>query len=87
MIIPTIEIGKVLLESSNMLDEKIKKVDLKTKKGEIRHIIKIDFKLAEKALDLDIEEISESTPKKYMFIGREGGPNNPQWYLTFSIVT
>jgi CRISPR-associated protein Csh1 len=83
MIIPTIEIGKVLLESSNMLDEKIKKVDLKTKKGEIRHIIKIDFKLAEKALDLDIEEISESTPKKYMFIGREGGPNNPQWYLTF----
>jgi len=78
-----IEMGKALLETSNLLDEKIQKVELKTKKGEIRHIVKIDFRLAENTLNLDIEEINENTPKKYLFMGREGGPNNPQWYLTF----
>ena len=78
-----IDIGGIVLQDSSLVDEKVKKIQLKTKKNESRYVIKIDFNLQKKAIELDLEEVDLDSAKKYLFLGREGGPNNPQWYLTF----
>lgn len=78
-----IDMGKTLLRDSNLISEKVKKLEPMTRKGEKRHVVKIDFRLQEEKIDLDIEEISSRTAARYVLLDREGGPNNPQWYITF----
>ena len=83
MIEAMIDIGEIVLQDSSLIDEKVKKIQLKTKKEENRYVIKIDFNLQKKAIALDIEELDSNSATKYLFLGREGGPNNTQWYITF----
>lgn len=83
MIEAMIDIGEIVLQDSSLIDEKVKKIQLKTKKNESRYVIKIDFNLQKKAIELDIEEVSSDTAKKYFLWDREGGANNSQWYITF----
>ncbi|CUH97869.1 hypothetical protein P22_4017 [Propionispora sp. 2/2-37] len=83
MIEAMIGMGKTLLRDSNPISEKVKKLEPMTRKDEKRHVVKIDFRLQEEKIDLDIEEISSRTAARYVLLDREGGPNNPQWYITF----
>lgn len=78
-----IDLGRVLLADSDLISEKIKKLDSHTKKSEQRHVIKLDFKISDNTLSFALEEIQPATARKYLLLDREGGPNNPQWYLTF----
>lgn len=78
-----IDMGRTLLRDSDLLSEKVKKLDSVTPKGEKRYVVKFNFCLEEKRLEMDIEEIGSQTAAKYVLLDREGGPNNPQWYITF----
>lgn len=83
MIEAMIDMGKALLQDSSLIIEKVKKIEPVTRKGEKRHVIIIDFRLEEERIYLDIEEINSKTAAQCVLLDREGGPNNPQWYVTF----
>jgi len=83
MIEAMIDIGNILMEKSDIVNGKIQKIKTKTKNGLNTHVIKINFDVISGTIQLDIEETDEHTAEKYLFLGRFGGPNNPQWYLTF----
>ena len=83
MIEAMIEMGRTLLQNSSLTSEKIEKPNIKTPKGAIKHVVKIDFKIKDKRVALEIEEMDAHSAEKYLLLGREGGPNNPQWYLSF----
>lgn len=78
------EIGTKILDGQSKRDSMIQEIDVIDKKSEQpRHLLKLDFDLEEKKLSLDIsEELYENSVKKYLYFGRDGGPNAAQWYAT-----
>lgn len=80
-----IELGKVRLDSMDLIDTKLESVRLLDKNQKPNYIIKINFDTINNKIEIiSNEEVSESTTKEYLWIGRDGGPNSRQWNVTFS---
>ena len=77
-----IQIGKVLMEGSSILDNLISDVPSKVKDKQL-HVLKFMFSSLDNSVKLDpYEEMSEESSKKYLFIGSAPGANSKQWYAT-----
>jgi len=77
------EIGKKILEnkSGQLLDNLIRE-DLPTEiKDKKQHLMIINYKIFDKAIDIDFEEIKDDTAQRYLWIGDAVG-NAPQIYFT-----
>ena len=77
-----IQIGKILMEGSSVLDNLISYVSPKIKEKQL-HVLKFKFSSLDNSVKLDpYEEMSEESSKKYLFIGSASGANSKQWYGT-----
>lgn len=77
-----IQIGKILMEGSSVLDNLISYVSPKIKEKQL-HVLKFKFSSLDNSVKLDpYEEMSEESSKKYLFIGSAPGANSKQWYGT-----
>lgn len=77
-----IQIGKILMEGSSVLDNLISYVSPKIKEKQL-HVLKFRFSSLDNSVKLDpYEEMSEESSKKYLFIGSAPGANSKQWYGT-----
>lgn len=77
------EIGKKVLgdNSDNLLDNLIRE-DLSLEiKGKKQHLVIINYRIFDKTIDIDFEEISDNTAKNYLWVGN-ADKNNPQIYFT-----
>jgi len=72
------DIGNIVIENSSGIEPYLKKVKDKNKDKKL-NVFKIIFDTKNKKIDFDfLEEINSKTSKKYLFVGRIGGPNNHQ---------
>lgn len=78
-----IEIGEILLKDSDIVKESIKKVPIRTRKNEVRYVIKMNFDLKNEVISFDIEEMDDNSVEKYLYFGHQGGANQLQWNLTY----
>ena len=80
-----IELGKIRMDSMDLIDTKLESIRLLDKNNKPNYIIKINFDTINKKIEvISNEEVSDSTAKEYLWIGRDGGPNSRQWNVTFS---
>lgn len=77
-----IQIGEIVSGESDFLDSLVSEVSPgKGKKR--RHVLKFDFSTERKEVRLDtLEEMSEGSSRKYLYIGGAPGANSKQWYST-----
>ena len=77
------EIGGKILEddSEKLLENFILEIPAEIK-GRKLHLIIIDFKIFDKNIEIDFEEIKEDTSKKYLWVGNADAANSPQIYFT-----
>ncbi len=78
------EIGKKILgdNDDNLLDNLIREDLSPVIKGKKQHLITINYKLFDKVIDIDFEEISDNTAKNYLWVGNADAANSPQIYFT-----
>lgn len=78
------EMGKKILgdNAENLLDNLIRE-DLSPEiKGKKQHLVIINYRIFDKTIDIDFEEISDNTARKYLWVGNADAANSPQKYLT-----
>ncbi|MBI4688927.1 MAG: hypothetical protein HY754_01435, partial [Nitrospirae bacterium] len=75
--------GKILADNSdNLLDNLIREDLTPEIKGKKQHLVIINYRIFDKVIDIDFEEISDNTAKKYLWVGNADAANSPQKYLT-----
>ncbi len=79
-----IEIGEKILAEQDIIDSRIIKVNIEDDKGNPKKIVIIDFDTANKKVNFKVKEMDEDTVSQYLNLGRDGGPNANQWYVTFT---
>jgi hypothetical protein len=79
-----IEIGEKILAEQDIIDSRIIKVNVEDDKGNPKKIVIIDFDTANKKVNFKVKEMDEDTVSQYLNLGRDGGPNANQWYVTFT---
>lgn len=81
-----VHIGEAYLSDGDLLSGLVQKLST-TKKGKQLNILKIDFDTREKKIKIDaVEEMKESSPYDYFFVGPADGANAPQWYASSASV-
>ena len=78
------EIGEKILRDQDIIEGRIVKIGIEDSKGEPKLNAIFDFDTDNKEFDIDIMEMDETTVFRYLNLGREGGPNANQWYVTFA---
>lgn len=76
------ELGERSLEDKHSLVEGLTLPVLKERDKRTQHVIKIDYSLKEKQINISFYEVSENTPIEYLWVGNADGANSPQWYGT-----
>jgi len=79
-----IENGGRILEKEDIIDSRIVKVGIEDDKGNPKKIIFIDFDTEIKKVKFIVKEMDENTVFEHLYLGREGGPNANQIYVTFT---
>lgn len=80
-----IELGKIRLDSMDLIDTKLESVRLLDKNQKPNYIIKINFDTINNKIEIiSNEEVSESTAKDYLYVVSHGGPNSRKWDVTYS---
>lgn len=77
------EIGGIILQddSSKILDNLI--LDIPSEiKGKKQHVVIIDYRIFDKSLDIDFEEIADDTSRKYLWVGNADASRSHQIYFT-----
>lgn len=76
------DMGDIIIKNSSGIEPYLKRAKDKNKDKKL-NVFKINFDINNKKIDFDfLEEISSKTSKKYLFVGRIGGPNNLQFSLS-----
>lgn len=78
------EIGEKVLQNQDMIEGRIVKIGIEDNKGEPKMTVVFDFDIESRKFGIDLIEMDENTVFKYLNLGREGGPNANQWYVTFT---
>ena len=80
------EIGNEILgdgiDSKDNLLENLTLECPETIRGRKQHIVIINYNAVDKCIDVEFEEVSEETPKKYLWVGSADGSNSDQIYFT-----
>ncbi|SHK20913.1 CRISPR-associated protein Csh1 [Anaerobranca californiensis DSM 14826] len=79
-----LEIGKIIYSPNNYLDELIKPVEVKDKKGQNNHFVQLNFNTKEGKVEITVNELREGTVKELVYVGSADGASSPQWYVTSS---
>lgn len=79
-----IEIGEKILRDQDIIESRIKDVSIQDKKGQVRYVAKLNFDIENNSFKVDLEEADSNSVKRYIHLGRDGGPNANQWYVTFT---
>lgn len=79
-----IEIGEKILQEQDIIDSRIVKVGITDEKDNPKRIAIIDYDTLNKKITTDVIEMDEDTVFKYLHLGRYGGPNFNQFYVTFT---
>lgn len=84
MIEAIIDIGEKILSHQDIVDSRIVKVGVLDNKGNPKKIVFINFDTILGKVNFEAIEMDEDTVCKYLYLGREGGPNSNQMYVTLT---
>ncbi|SES90649.1 TIGR02556 family CRISPR-associated protein [Anaerobranca gottschalkii] len=77
-----LEIGNIIYSPSKFIDDLIKRVDVKDKKGNNFYVVQLDFDTRNKKIELIESQIDDETAKELVYVGSADGSSSPQWYTT-----
>ncbi|SHJ60818.1 TIGR02556 family CRISPR-associated protein [Paramaledivibacter caminithermalis] len=78
-----LQIGRAVYDSDNFLNNIIKDVQIKDRKGKPRYVIQIDFSIEKDKIDIKLfGEVTKDSSHDLLWIGTADGSSSPQWYTT-----